>query len=130
MDIERASFECPWDEGEFTERPRERLCMVAELDDEVVGYMVYDLHETHIFLASIAVAPEFSGNGIGSCLLYKLKSKLMTHHRRKILAEVRETNLNAQLFFRDNSFLAVKILRDHYEGTPEDAYLFRYVFSD
>jgi ribosomal-protein-alanine N-acetyltransferase len=40
--------------------------------------------------------------------------------------EVRETNLAAQLFFRESGFRAVSLLRDFYEDTTEDAYLMQY----
>jgi [ribosomal protein S18]-alanine N-acetyltransferase len=40
--------------------------------------------------------------------------------------EVRETNLAAQLFFRENDFRAVSVLRSFYADTPEDAYLMQY----
>ena len=48
--------------------------------------------------------------------------------RNRILLEIRETNLDAQLFFRDSGFRAISVLRDFYDDTTEDAYLmqFRY----
>ena len=42
------------------------------------------------------------------------------------MLEVRETNLAAQLFFRDMDFRAVSVLHDFYEDTVEDAYLMEY----
>ena len=42
------------------------------------------------------------------------------------MLEVRETNLPAQLFFRQLGFRAVSVLRDFYEDTTEDAYLMQY----
>ena len=39
---------------------------------------------------------------------------------------MRETNLDAQLFFRENGFRAVSVLRSYYSDTPEDAYLMQY----
>ena len=43
-----------------------------------------------------------------------------------ILLEVRETNLSAQLFFRNSGFKAVSVLREFYDDTPEDAYVMQY----
>ncbi len=61
-------------------------------------------------------------------MVAKLISKLSVQRRSRILLEVRETNLAAQLFFRENGFRAVSVLRSYYADTPEDAYLmqFRY----
>jgi ribosomal-protein-alanine N-acetyltransferase len=42
------------------------------------------------------------------------------------MLEIRETNLPAQLFFRDIGFRAISLLRDFYEDTTEDAYLMQY----
>ncbi|MEM9368527.1 MAG: ribosomal-protein-alanine N-acetyltransferase RimI, partial [Planctomycetota bacterium] len=45
-----------------------------------------------------------------------------------IMLEVRETNLEAQLFFKQLGFKAISVLRDFYDDAAEDAYLmqFRY----
>jgi ribosomal-protein-alanine N-acetyltransferase len=56
----------------------------------------------------------------------KLISKLSSQRRSRITLEVRETNLSAQLFFRNSGFRAVSVLRGFYEDTPEDAYLMQY----
>ncbi|MCA9081140.1 MAG: ribosomal-protein-alanine N-acetyltransferase RimI, partial [Planctomycetaceae bacterium] len=46
--------------------------------------------------------------------------------RNEILLEVRERNLDAQLFFRNQGFRAISVLRCHYDDTEEDAYILRY----
>ena len=46
----------------------------------------------------------------------------------RIMLEVRETNLAAQIFFRSAGFQAVSVLRSFYEDTPEDAYPMQYNF--
>lgn len=126
--IERSSFEFPWTESEFINALRQRntIGMVAELDEVVVGYMIYELHRNRLQLWSIAVHPEFRRQGIGSAMVEKLASKLTHQRRSKIDAEVRETNLDAQFFFRDSGFRATNVIRDHYPDTTEDAYLFVY----
>jgi ribosomal-protein-alanine N-acetyltransferase len=59
-------------------------------------------------------------------MLQKLISKLSQQRRNRVLLEVRETNLPAQLFFRSCGFRAISVLRDFYEDTPEDAYLMQF----
>ena len=65
-------------------------------------------------------------------MINKLVSKLSHGRRNRILLEVRETNLAAQLFFRTAGFRAITVLRDFYDDTIEDAYLmeFRYKPTD
>jgi ribosomal-protein-alanine N-acetyltransferase len=56
----------------------------------------------------------------------RLIDKLSQQRRSEILLEVRERNLDAQLFFRNQSFRAISVLRGHYDDTEEDAYLLRF----
>ena len=59
-------------------------------------------------------------------MIEKLVSKLTNQRRSRITLEVRETNLQAQLFFRQLGFRAISVLRQYYEDTPEDAYIMQY----
>ncbi len=59
-------------------------------------------------------------------MIDKLVSKLSFERRNRIMLEVRETNLDAQLFFKQLGFRAISVLRDFYEDTTEDAYLMQY----
>jgi ribosomal-protein-alanine N-acetyltransferase len=126
--IEAESFEFPWLEEDFIRCLRQRNCigMVAEHDDRVVGFMIYELNKTRIQVLNFAAATEFRRRGVGTQMIAKLVGKLSAQRRTRITLEVRETNLPAQLFFRTNGFRAVRVLRDYYEDTPEDAYLMQY----
>ena len=130
LDIERESFEFPWLEDDFVRCLRQRNCigMVAEHEDRIVGFMIYELHKSRIHVLNFAVAVDGRRQGVGSQMLAKLTAKLSSQRRSRIVLEVRETNLAAQLFFRENGFRAVSVLRAYYEDSPEDAYLmqFRY----
>ena len=124
------SFEFPWLEDDFIRCLRQRNCigMVAEHEDRVVGFMIYELHKSRIHVLNFAVAEPYRRCGVGSQMIAKLIAKLSTQRRSRIILEVRETNLDAQLFFRENGFRAVSVLRSYYADTPEDAYMmqFRY----
>jgi [ribosomal protein S18]-alanine N-acetyltransferase len=126
--IEAESFEFPWLEGDFIRCLRQRNCigMVADYEGRVVGFMIYELHKTRIHVLNFAVAGDDRRLGVGSQLVAKLIAKLSPHHRSRIILEVRETNLTAQLFFRENGFRAVSVLRSYYADTPEDAYMMQY----
>jgi ribosomal-protein-alanine N-acetyltransferase len=62
-------------------------------------------------------------------MLTKLVGKLSNQRRTRIMLEVRETNLSAQVFFRHNGFRAISVLREFYEDTPEDAYIMEYWYQ-
>ncbi len=134
LDIENRSFEFPWSEEDFIRCLRQRNCigMVAEHDEQVVGFMIYELHKTRLHILNFSVHEDFRRRGVGHAMVSKLISKLSHQRRNRILLEVRETNLGAQLFFRRAGFNAVSVLRDFYDDTIEDAYLmqFRYEPKD
>jgi ribosomal-protein-alanine N-acetyltransferase len=131
LEIERTSFEFPWFEEEFIRCLRQRNCigMVAEHGDRVVGFMIYELHKTRLHILNFAVAPILRRQSIGQQMIEKLVSKLSSQRRTRISLEVRETNLEAQLFFRQMDFRATSVLRDFYEDSPEDAYVMQYHYE-
>src|ERR1051325_10272186 len=94
---ERASFEYSWTEDDFLRCLRQRNCigMVAERDDRVIGFMIYELHKTRLHILNFAVNPEARREGIGGMMVAKLIHKLTTHRRLRIMLAVREGNLPA-----------------------------------
>lgn len=130
--IEDQSFEFPWLEEDFVRCLRQRNCIgkVATYDDlateaeRVVGFMVFQLRTRCFRLLNFAVSPEFRRRGIGSQIIATLACRLSRDRRRRIVSEVRETNLAAQLFFRSLGFRAIGIKRGRYRETAEDAYRF------
>ena len=128
LDIEQVCFEFPWLEEDFIRCLKQRNCigMIAERDDRVVGHMIYELHKNRLHLLNFAVCPSLQRTGVGAEMLDKLKSKLFMSRRTLIQCEIREHNLDAQLFFRSQGFKAVSVLRSFYEDSDEDAYLFQF----
>ena len=123
--IEAENFEFPWSEEDFIRCLRQRNCigMVAEHDEHVVGFMIYELHKTRLHILNFAVNPAFRRRGVGEAMVGKLISKLSPQRRNHIRLEVRETNLPAQLFFKNSGFVATSVLKDFYDDTTEDAYV-------
>jgi len=129
LDIEFESFEDPYTEEQFLTilRQSTSVALVAEVDDKIVGFILYELrHPKRMDILDLAVAHEYRRKRIGTQLITKLQSKLHPMRRTSILVDVRETNLPAQLFFRENGFECVKVLHEHY-GTDEAAY--RFIFA-
>jgi ribosomal-protein-alanine N-acetyltransferase len=126
--IENDSFEFNWSEEDFLACLRQRNCigMVAEHDGQVVGFMIYELHKTSLHILNFAVAPQFRRTGVGAQMIEKLINKLSQQRRQEIVLEVRETNLAAQLFYHTQGFRAVRVLRNHYADSAEDAYVMNY----
>ena len=131
LGIEASCFEYAWTEEDFIRCLRQRNCigMVAEVDNQVVGFMIYELHKTRLHILNFAVDADHRRRGIGRSMLEKLLGKLSHERRNRIMLEVRETNLEAQLFFKTLGFRAISVLRDFYDDTIEDAYLMQYRYQ-
>ncbi len=130
--IEHSGFEFPWSEEEFLRVLRQRNCigMVAEHGERVVGFMIYELHKSKLQILDFAVHPDWRRRGVGRQMVTKLVGKLSSHRRTRIALNIRETNLQAQLFYRSQGFRASEVMREHYEDTGEDAYLMQYLFDE
>lgn len=128
VDIETRSFEFPWSEEDFVRQLRSRNCigMVAELDERILGFMVYELHRGYLQVHDFAVDPDHRRQGIGRAMIDRLKSKLTPSRRNKLRLNVRESNLPALAFFRAQQFRATGILRGFYDDSPEDAYAMQF----
>ena len=132
LQTEQESFAFAWTEEDFLRCLRQRNCigMVAEHGEKVVGFMIYELHKNKLHILNFAVHPGWRRHGVGAQMVGKLVSKLSSHRRTRITLEVRETNLAAQLFFRNQEFKAVRVLRAFYEDSGEDAFLMEYRFGN
>ena len=128
LDAERASFEYAWTEDDFLRCLRQRNCigMVAEVDEQVIGFMIYELNKNRLHIINFAVHPHARRTGIGGMMVGKLVHKLTTHRRQKITLAVRERNLEAQTFFRGHDFRATRVLRNYYPDSGEDAFQMEY----
>lgn len=127
LGIESASFGEPWGEEDFLSTLRQRNCigMVAEHDDQVVGFMIYELHKNRLELVNLAVDPKVRGSTIGEQMIGKLKGKLSPEGRSAIGLHLAESNTEAQLFFKSMGFEARSVIPEHFEssdGSRETAY--------
>jgi ribosomal-protein-alanine N-acetyltransferase len=125
--IETESFEFPWLEEDFLRylRARNSVGIVAEHDDRVTGFMVYELCKTQIHVPNFAVAQDFRRRSVGTQMVNKLISKLSTQHRTRITLKIRETNLVANEFFTSLGFRVLFLLKNHYCDS-QNAYSMQY----
>jgi len=131
MEIEEASFDSPWSEADFMIQLRQRavIGMVAEYQYQVIGFMLYELHEQQLEVLNFAIDPEFRRQQAGTVMVNRLIDKLSTQRRKEVFLTIRESNLSAQLFFSEMGFRADSVLRGYYDNSDEDAYLFRYLLE-
>lgn len=136
LEIERSSKETFWDKDDFKELVKIEnniVGKVVEVDEAIVGYMVFQLDMEQIDLLNLTIKTEYRRTGYASNLIDHLKSKLNSV-RKTIRAEVRESNLQGQLFLKKNGFICTDILPFWFEDYVNDkepprlesAYLFYY----
>ena len=77
LQIEQQSFEFPWSEEDFIRCLRQRNCigMVAEYEERVVGFMIYELHKSRLHILNFAVSPDCRRHSIGGQMVEKLIGK-------------------------------------------------------
>lgn len=129
--IEEDVFDDPWSEDIFIRELRQRnvIGFVAEREARIAGVLVYDLSPKRIDIINIGIRRDLWRSGVGRAFISKLFDKLSLNGRSQITANVRETNLLAQIFFRSMGFKCNGVLADHFElstGGFEDAYHFTY----
>lgn len=134
LDVKQIEHLCfgnhAWREGDFIHALRQRntIGMVAERNGGIVGFMIYELHKNRLHIMDFAVHPEFQRSGVGRAMVGKLTLKLSADRRNRIMIEVRERHVDAQLFFAELGFRAISVIPDLYDDSIEDAYLFQYRF--
>ena len=128
LDLELRSFDYPWSEEDFIRCLRQRNCigMVAEYQEKVIGYMIYELHKSKLHILNFAVHPEYRRRGVASSMMGKLIGKLNIQKRSKLILEVSEDNLDMHLFLKNRGFVATSLLKCFYEQNNRDAYQFVY----
>lgn len=116
LKIEELSFSEPWSKQVFVEylNQRKSFGIVAESDNDMIGFALYDLLDVSIFVASFAVHPMHRRCGVGTKLFNKLHDKLKIGGRESINTCVKETNLVAQLFLKSQGFICDAIIDDIY----------------
>jgi [ribosomal protein S18]-alanine N-acetyltransferase len=93
-------------------RQRNVIGCVAEIDEKIVGYMMYRvLPQDHtIVLLMMRVADDQRFRGIGKNMMDRLKQKLTGDRYRALVADVEEVDLASQLFMKAVGFEAVAIV--------------------
>ena len=121
--IERDAFASPWQEETFRslmERADVDL-LVAERDDDLIGYAVLWSTLDEGELANIAVAKEHRGVGVGRALMHHVVTAARNRGVRRLFLEVRESNSAAAKLYEAYEFRQIGIRRNYYKNPVEHA---------
>jgi ribosomal-protein-alanine N-acetyltransferase len=130
-EIDLLSFSMPWPEKsylfELMENPT-TLALVAELISPggglvIVGMVVVWIVVDEAHIATIAIHPDFRGQGFGKRLLGETLRQSMQRGVNTVTLEVRENNLLAQQMYVKFGFKIVGRRPHYYKDNNEDAIL-------
>lgn len=123
LSIERVSFPTPWSENIFREEIQSLLCrcLVATIDDHVVGYIDFSEVWDEVHLRNIAVCPDCRNKGIASILLAHMMTVTAKKGAQWATLEVRRSNIAAIKLYEKFGFVLTGVRPLYYRDTQEDA---------
>jgi ribosomal-protein-alanine N-acetyltransferase len=132
LDVDAACFSRPWSAISFRSLigADHVVFLVAEIPRggepaTVVGHAALMKMVDEGELATLAVAPEFRGRGIGASLVDRLLEAAVVRGIRSVFLEVRSSNEVAISLYRARGFRHVGVRRQYYDRPPEDALVLR-----
>lgn len=125
MRIENSIYPYPWTTGNFIDAlDSGYTCMVAELDDAMVGYAVLMPAVDEAHLLTIGIAAGHQRKGMGEEVLGRMAAMARDSGIRRIILEVRPSNTPALSLYRKCGFRQIGLRRGYYpadNGGREDA---------
>lgn len=119
----------PWDEETFMGHLRQRNCIVCEIEEKIIGFVIYYLEKQAMSLTKMVVGKEHRRKKVGTPIIDKIKSKLNFTRRKIIKFEVDDIDLGMQLLLRECGFRCVWLypkLNEYDEETTDMIYLMHY----
>jgi [ribosomal protein S18]-alanine N-acetyltransferase len=123
MAIERTSFRFPWSSGFFLQELQVACArsILAEIDGQIVGYVLFWLLPGAIDIHNIAVHVDYRRRGIARLLLGKVVAEARNQSSLRVMLEVRKSNLPAQKLYQSLGFLITGVRKGYYSDDGEDA---------
>ena len=119
--IERRAFTTPWSLAMFVlelSKPS-GVCLAAEVDGELVGYLVCSRYDTVWHLMNVAVDPDRRRRGIATALIGALLERV--ERDGQLTLEVRRSNEGAIALYERFGFRRAGVRRRYYADNGEDA---------
>ena len=124
MRIEQGVHAHPWTRGNFTDALKsDCVCKVYEADGEMLGYVVLMPAVDEAQLLDISIAAAHQRKGLGRKLLEEAMKIARGMNMRRVLLEVRPSNVAALGLYRVAGFSQIGLRRGYYpaDNGREDA---------
>ena len=119
--IERRAFTTPWSLAMFVlelSKPS-GVCLAADVENELVGYLVCSRYDAIWHVMNIAVDPDRRRRGIAIALIGALLERVGPD--APITLEVRRSNVGAIALYERFGFKSAGVRRRYYADNGEDA---------
>jgi ribosomal-protein-alanine N-acetyltransferase len=130
LDIDRLSFPLPWSERtyryELLENRSSHMYVVEVVEDQIpkiVGYVGFWFIVDEAHISTLAVHPDYRGQGIGELLLRTALNGANDLDARIVTLEVRTSNAAAIRLYEKFDFKVVGSRPRYYRDNNEDALL-------
>lgn len=125
MRIEQSIYPYPWTTGNFIDSlDSGYACLVAELDDTLIGYAVLMPSVDEAHLLTIGITTAHQRKGLGEEVLGRIMASAHNSGINRILLEVRPSNAPALALYRKCGFRQIGLRRGYYpadNNSREDA---------
>ena len=123
MAIERTSFRHPWSSNFFLEELQVACArsILAQVNDKIVGYVLFWLLPDAVDIHNIAVHTEFRRKRIGQSLLQQVLEQARNRDSSRVTLEVRVSNIAAQKLYESVGFVSQGLRKGYYSNDGEDA---------
>lgn len=123
MAIETAAFPRPWSlNAVITQLARDdSICLVAEIDEKTVGYIIATQYVEVWHLLDLAVHEDSRRQYIATDLLEKMLTLCDREANRGFALEVRKSNQGAIKMYESFGFICTGIRKGYYRDNGEDA---------
>ncbi|HUY03904.1 MAG TPA: ribosomal protein S18-alanine N-acetyltransferase [Rhodocyclaceae bacterium] len=122
--LERRIYDFPWTRGNFADSIASGYGVwLMREGGALTGYAVMMVTPDEAQLLNISVAPEYRRAGYGTALLLHLAAQARAHGAKRLLLEVRPSNVAGLALYRRQGFLRIGLRRGYYPAAlgREDA---------
>jgi [ribosomal protein S18]-alanine N-acetyltransferase len=119
--IERRAFTTPWSLAMFVLELSKAsgICLAAEADGELVGYLICSRYDTVWHVMNVAVDPDRRRRGIATALIGALLERVGPD--APVTLEVRRSNTGAIVLYERFGFRSAGVRPRYYADNGEDA---------
>jgi ribosomal-protein-alanine N-acetyltransferase len=119
--IERRAYKSAWSLAMFVlelSKPS-GICLAAEIDNDLVGYVICSRYDTVWHVMNVAVDPTQRRRGVATAMLTALVERV--GDGAQLTLEVRRTNAGAITLYESFGFRSAGVRRRYYADNGEDA---------